>query len=153
MKGVREDPTEKLEIEAADEWWRHCETDSGGSESFSWSFTFDTSFKRFREEAKNDRSYTLELFDRYDESRYVITAGELSDGLRNQTFTVVIPAVQGAIHRRDDLQREHPKWNLVLGHSTRGSNTPYIRIDLDSVRRLNKDEVIADEDDDDIWEL
>jgi hypothetical protein len=121
------------------DWWRRCETDSGDRESFYWTWTFDTSFKRFREEAGGDPDYTLELTDQSNpESLYLITAGELSDGLKNRKLKVIVPAVQGAKQRLDELKREHPRWLIEFGRQTRGSNTPFIQIPVECVHKRRR---------------
>jgi hypothetical protein len=122
-----------------DWWWWHCETDSGGRDSFFWAFTVDTSFKHFREAAGKDRNFALELTDQYDpEFIYVISAGELADGLRNHKLKVIVPAVRGAVQRRAELRVEHPKWLIEFGRQTCGSNTPFIQIPVDCVHKRRR---------------
>lgn len=121
------------------EWFQRCETESGGRESFCWRFTYDTSFKHFRKAAGNDRAFTLALTDLSDsENLYTISAGELSDALKDHRVKLIVPAVQGARKRRDELQAQHPKWLIEFGRQTRGSNTPFIQIPLDAVHKRRR---------------
>jgi hypothetical protein len=133
------EPQEETKTKAEYVWYRHVETNSAGRESFCWKFTYDTSFKHFREAAGNDRAFTLELSDLSEpEFVYAITAGEFSDLLKNRKLKLIIPAVRGAVQRRAELRAEHPKWLIEFGRQTSGSNTPFIQIPVECVRKQRR---------------